>query len=358
MKIGVITLPFHTNYGGILQAYALQIVLERMGHDVYFVKRTNPIDKVIPKIKELFKRILVCLTYTNIRSSIAVRECRRKNLDSFVKNNIHKYYYLDTNNNPKLDILISGSDQVWRDWGEGWDLMFYFFDFARKWTVKRYSYAASFGVDQWSFPINKTKEIVDLLHSFDKISVRENNAISLIKEKANIDALWLLDPTMLLTVEDYKQELMVTAGHKYKLISYILDSKPEKQDVIEKIEEAMGCDNYDIGNPLPSTINGLFELPTISEWLSNFMGAVFVVTDSFHGTAFSINFNKDFVVLSNQLRGQSRLLSILEMYGLEDRLVANSEDAENKLRIPIDWSRVNERLAKEREKSFNFLKNI
>jgi hypothetical protein len=358
MIIGIVTLPFHINYGGILQGYALQTVLERMGHDVYFVHRREPAGNKLLRIKNIFKHIIVILAKIKIKTTIAVKIYERRNFEQFIRSNIHKQYYNNAKTNIKLNVLISGSDQVWRDWGEGKNLMFYFLDFARKWNIKRYAYAASFGGDKWLFNEKQSEEVIDLLRSFDKISVRENDAVALLKEHANLDALWLLDPTLLLSAEDYQKELKVTSSQKNKFVTYILDNEPNKQNVINKIEETSGIKHFDIGTPVPSVINGITELPTIESWLGNFMGAELVVTDSFHGTAFSINFNKNFVVLSNHLRGQSRLLSILSMFGLENRLATNPEDAVKILKIPIDWNIVNERLVREREKSYNFLRNI
>lgn len=362
MRIGIVTHPFWTNYGGNLQAFALQTILERMGHEVFFVHRGRNDRGVKKVLRAIIEKTLFSLPYFNrfpiIDKVLRIKKAyEKRNFASFVRRNIHNHYYLDESNNQSLDILIAGSDQIWRKWGETWDIMFYFLDFARKWCVKKYSYAASLGVNTWNFSSEETVEIINLLKQFDGISVREKDAIGLLKEITSLNSEWVLDPTLLLSAEDYMKELDIREIGNEKLVTYILDKDINKESVIANVSLLKKYNPFEIGKPIYSR-EKIAELPSIESWLSHFMGAEFVITDSFHGTAFAINFNKNFVVLSNPLRGQSRLLSILSMFGLEDRLVTSNEEAIRVSCVPIDWETVKKKLCIEREKSMRFLKKI
>lgn len=363
MKIGIVTHPFGINYGGNLQAFALQTILERMGHEVFFVHREGKNRGVKKEIKVILAKVFYSLPIIVQLPIVSKfprikRAYEKKNFVSFVKRNIHKHYYLDESDNQTLDVLIAGSDQIWRKWGETWDIMFYFFDFAQNWDVKKYSYAASLGINTWNFSSEETVELTKLLKQFDGLSVREKDAVSLIKEKTSLDSEWVLDPTLLLSAEDYMKELDIREIGNEKLVTYILDKDIDKESIIANVSLLKKCNPFEIGKPIESSRENFAELPSIESWLSHFMGAEFVITDSFHGTAFSINFNKNFVVLSNPFRGQSRLSSILSMFGLENRLVTSKEEAMRISCIPIDWETVNKKLCIEREKSMKFLKNI
>ena len=352
MKIGIVTHPFRTNYGGILQAFALQIVLEKIGHEVYFVRKEQ---------KKTIARSLAMLIIDRFPTllghiSIFFNYYKRMNFHAFVKKNIHRYYTLSNSKNEnKLDALVVGSDQVWRKWSENWDVMFFFLEFAKDWNVKRYSYAASLGSDKWTFNEEDTNKIVYLLNRFDSISVRERDAIEILKEKFNLKSRWNIDPTLLLTKEDYIRYLCLMPIKKKSIISYILDEDPQKQKILKMLEDTLGSKAIKIGSPQNTCRKRDESLPSIESWLTNFIAAEYVVTDSFHGTAFSINFNKNFVVLSNHYRGQSRLLSILSLFGLENRLVNNDAEAKNILQTPIDWNRINKVLEMERKKSMDYL---
>lgn len=355
MKIGVVTLPFHTNYGGILQAFALQTILKRLGNEVFFVRRSKEKVCIGTLIKDIVKDVFCFLMPVKIIPTALFPYYNKRHFRSFIKRRIQEYY-LQSNRINSFDTLIVGSDQVWRSWGDNWDLMFYFLDFAKGWETKKISYAASFGVNTWSFANDTTEKIKSLLSTFDAISVREIDAVSLVKEKLNLDAEWVLDPTMLLTKEDYKKELRLSLGVKKKLITYILDNDEKKQCIIDYVSRELNCLPYDIGKTRVIE-NKTEPFPSIESWLEHFIETDNVITDSFHGTVFSINFNKNFIVLSNHFRGQSRILSVLTMFGLENRLVTNMKEAEEALKTPIDWTIVNMKLERERNKSIEFLKS-
>ncbi len=232
--------------------------------------------------------------------------------------------------------------------------------------MKRIAYAASFGVDEWEFSEEETKTCRDLLQKFDAISVRENSAVLLCDKYLNrADAVHVLDPTMLLDKEDYIR--LVEKENEPKspgtLFCYILDEDEKKNEIIDTIARQISAVPF---TQMPkchiSYENLKYRLedcvyPTVTAWLRAFMDAEMVVTDSFHGCVFSIIFNKPFIVYGNKVRGMARFHSLLSIFGLENRLATNSEDALKIINDSIDWHQVNSKKEEWQEKSLNFLKN-
>lgn len=326
MKIGIITLPLHTNYGGILQAYALQTTLEQMGHQVEILE--EPLVYKHASLNRYIRRILKkCV---GKRSIINYEGFMRKwqprvaaNINQFINTYIHRRIVkFDSLSDGEYDAFVVGSDQVWRP-SYNHHIKNAFLGFAENWkNVKRIAYAASFGVDNWEFTEEQTDECKKLIQKFDFVSVREDTAVNLCKEQLGIVATHVLDPTMLLSVDNYQKligELKIS--DKPYLFSYLLDESKEKINILKDICNKLNLPvrkiklENDISKIPMSRLKSL-TYPSIQEWLASFAQADFVVTDSFHGTVFSIIFNKPFVVLPNKGRGVSRFESLLKTVGL------------------------------------------
>lgn len=362
MKIGLLTLPLHTNYGGILQAYALQKVLIDMGHEVYLLTY-QPRRKVI---KEFIKglKTAICVLFKGA-NYISIEECKRrssKNIDQFVNEQIVNRIYFSSENDlasKGFDAFIVGSDQVWRYEYLRESLPIYFFSLAKSLRVKKYSYAASFGTDVFSYPKDIAEECKALINHFEKVSVREVDAVNLCREFFHVKADWHLDPTMLLTKDDYLFDKVQNCS-RMKIVTFILDPDTEKSNIIKKVEESIGDVTFPvnaqeyIGNNACSVV----ELPSVYDWLQNIANAGFIVTDSFHGTAFAINFNVPFVVIGNKQRGLSRIMSLLDKFSLENRLLQNISTLENIISNQIEWDNVNKLLREYRRNSMSYLENI
>lgn len=326
MKIGIITLPLHTNYGGILQAYALQTTLEQMGHQVEILE--EPLVYKHASLNRYIRRVLKkCV---GKRSIINYEGFMRKwqprvaaNINQFINTYIHRRIVnFDSLSDGEYDAFVVGSDQVWRP-SYNHHIKNAFLGFAENWkNVKRIAYAASFGVDNWEFTEEQTDECKKLIQKFDFVSVREDSAVNLCKEQLGIIATHVLDPTMLLSVDNYQKligELKIS--DKPYLFSYLLDESEEKINILKDICNKLNLPvrkiklENDISKIPMSRLKSLI-YPSIQEWLASFAQADFVVTDSFHGTVFSIIFNKPFVVLPNKGRGVSRFESLLKTVGL------------------------------------------
>lgn len=366
MKIGILTLPLHTNYGGILQAYALQTVLERMGHDVCLIeKKRQPLRLPLWKAPLSYgKRIIKNLTghpYPICFEQKINREepLVRQNTDKFVNKYIKRRFVDDFSEIGKddFDAIVVGSDQVWRpkyfiDGIENAYLMF-----AKGWNIRRIAYAASFGTDKWEYSSEQTTSCRRLLKNFDAVSVRESSAVTLCREHLGVDVKRVLDPTMLLSTNDYMKLFDANGTPKSNgyLLCYIIDETPEKMSFVNKIAQERGLIPFRVNSKVENLIAPLQERiqPPVEQWLRGFYDADFVVTDSFHACVFSILFNKPFFVLGNEKRGLSRFSSLLGMFGMENLLVTNKDL--NEKQNDIDWARVMSLLAEEKKKAINFL---
>lgn len=338
MKIGIITLPLHTNYGGILQAYALQVVLERLGHKSEYIecKRKTKIPLPI-RYFVYFKRFLrkyLCNSNEIVfleKYLDATNDIVRQNTNTFINKmiRIRKISDFSELKECDYDALVVGSDQVWRNGSarERNDFSV-FLDFAENWKIKKFSYASSFGTEIWTYTEQSTKQICRLLTCFDGISVREESAVHMCKCHLNINAKLVLDPTLLLSKEDYLMLLGPNKNEKSKgdLMCYVLDESNDISQMILRIAQEKKLVPFktnskveDIMAPLKDRIQ-----PPLEQWLQGFLDAKLVITDSFHACVFSIIFNKPFICLGNSKRGMGRFYSLLKLIDQEFRLISDS----------------------------------
>lgn len=386
MKIAILTQPLHSNYGGILQAYALQSILEREGHNVVIIDRC----KGYPTLKELVYRLgsfikciirlyikhdknyILCNPF--IKGSYTVKrtpQCDNVKLREFINTEIHKSKpiystrslrkYVDKE---QFNCIIVGSDQVWReDYSPCIENYFLdFLSFKSKYnTIKKVSYAASFGVSDSPISSCKLGKCVNLLGDFDKVSVREVSGREYLLKFFNCDSKLVLDPTLLLQQEDYYELIREKKSIRSGVVSYILDKNVEKQYIISDVVDRLNLFSSELtifptdknGNPIP--------LVSISEWLATFANADFIITDSFHGCVFSILFRKNFIAIGNKLRGIDRFSTLLDSFGLLNQLVLSKGEYINRiddLFHPIDYDRVYEILRSLKKQSLEFLLNI
>lgn len=371
MKIGILTLPSSFNYGGILQAYALQHTLDKLGYDNVIIRRERPKitnENTITRCKNLIKKIIGNDIYTipdENQKAYIERNCR-----SFIESNLRKTEQVsyDTNQLSKLcrensiDTIIVGSDQVWRPHMTA-NIRNYFLDFCGD-EIKKISYAASFGVDNWEFSNDDTAICSKLAKEFKLVTVRENSGVRLCKEFLGVDAKHVLDPTMLLNTDDYVSLVNNSNVPKSEgnLFCYILNENKNKEIFIDRVTKYTKCIPFTVmpkrdpyfNNNANKNINECI-YPSPATWIRAFMDAKYVITDSFHGTVFSIIFNKPFWVIGNKSRGNARFDSLLKTFKLEQRFIENIKDVNIDFSLEIDWDSVNEIRKYEREKSLQFL---
>ena len=365
MRIGIITQPLRTNYGGLLQAYALQTVLERQGYHVEVLdtpyKRTLPLWRIpfslIKRLllKYLFRRNAVVFYEHkfNIEYPVISQYTNRFILNYIKRVEIKNYNKLEES---RYDVLIVGSDQVWRP-KYNQNIYKCFFDFAENWKIIRIAYAASFGTDKWEFSYTQTQRCAQLAKKFDLITTREDSGVELCQKYLGVHAQHVLDPTLLLKCEDYNilVSSAIVSPCTGDLMTYILDESPEIQSIIGQVALKKSLRPFsaishveNIQAPLNERIQ-----PPVEQWLYSFQNAKFVITDSFHACAFSIIYNIPFAVLGNPRRGEARFYSLLRMFGLEDRLVSTVDQI---IELgAIDWNRINIVRNNLKEKSLSLL---
>lgn len=356
-KVGILTLPLGTNYGGVLQAYALLKYLKNNNYNAYFINRRwdNNRTDLFYKFQKWFYRNIFARNFTKFIEN----HLRPSTFEMTSQKDIFKI------NEMNFDAVIVGSDQVWRVENTSGVGNNFFLDFIEDNNIKKLSYAASFGINEIKCSDYKLKEIKSLINDFDAVSVREDSGVDICKNKFNVLAERLLDPTMLLEESDYLDLINKNVFlNNNQLTTYVLDKTDEKMKIVNEISNKKNLKvksvntelkSFDIKNLLLN-INEIV-LPSIEQWIKGFSEADFIVTDSFHGTLFSILFNKQFVSIGNKRRGLTRFQSILGLFDLDERLILTSDDLNaDLLNKKIEYDRINKIINREREKTLNFLK--
>ena len=364
MKVNVITRHAITNYGSLLQAIATQGIVEQLGHEcriIDYIRNDEHYkfrEKTSLKNKPTWnKNFLTRMVYLALRmpESYFVGTKFEKERNTFLK--LTKRY--STNEElradiPKADVYMTGSDQVWGPVECGDQDYAYCLNFTGE-KDKRISYAASFGRTEFS------KEVLDqyknYLSRYVHISVREKSAVDLINS-LGMNAEQVLDPTLLLGRDYWKQFFKPIRGKNYVLI-YQINNDPVLGEYAREIARQKNLPLIRVAASFShlSRPGKLVYCPSIGEFLSYIDNAECLITDSFHGTAFALNFNTQFVeVLPNNKTG-TRNISILEMTKLSGRIVHNMDDV-SVAREKIDFSETNRILDKYRQKSIACLKEM
>ncbi len=373
--VATMTLPLDHNYGGILQAYALQQTILSLGFETLLIHNDVSHYPNWRKRKTLIKQHIRKLVngkpidkqdFTSVKQKKIIDTFTRE----FVEENIKKtdlvstvFDYSDIEKYGFNNVVV-GSDQVWRT-SYTKSISSYFCDFlVSEQSINKISYAASFGVDDWTFSTAETSKCKNLLKTFKAVSVREDSGVDLCREKFEVEAKRVLDPTFLVPKEKYielvnKKNLPTPDG---KLFCYVLDRSEDKQQMERKAATFLNTKLFhvmprkDMENLNSNNIEE-FIFPPVEHWLQGFMHADYVITDSFHGTVFSILFKKNFIAIGNKRRGLSRFTSILKQFDLMDRLILEPEEFhEEKLVEEIDWDSVYAKLDLAKKDALAFLK--
>lgn len=371
-KVLIITLPLGANYGGMMQAYALQQVIRRMGFEVTTTWYDASQDKVsylynnlLRKVKVTIKRLLGQPVMSDFYHYYHTDQTQ-----TFLDQAIQVIPFKEAVSNVDKGLyagLVVGSDQVWRNayTAVAKNLL----DFAPH-HQNKISYAASFGHDDINdYPSQLIQKTADLAKSFKAISVREKSGLDIVRRRWGRSAQQHVDPTLLLQAEDYNKLIAQFAGQNKlnlsgKIFAYVLDQSSHNKDILDDVALILDKDIVEI---MPSKATSFYDLrtnpsqhmlPPVTDWLSSLQSADFVITDSFHGVAFSIIFQRPFVAIGNTQRGLARFQSILDIFGLSDRLVANKDDLKQLvLDHPIDWQKISSIRHQQIDRSVEYLQS-
>ena len=372
MKIGIVTFYRVANYGAMLQAYSLMKNLERMGHEVVFIRYKFCAPKRLPLWRSLVSRSL-----KGVRIKLKSYVCHP--ITDFAKD-YSQTEFCETIDAVKLatkdcDAFIVGSDQMWNPlWCSGLHLPLVMLDFATGDKI-RISYAASFGTKEWREDQNAA-EAGRMLKKFKAISVRENSGVELVEKlSGRKDAKCLLDPTLLQNAMFYNEIIAKNVsccknGKKPYVFRYILDEWTDSKE----LEAALGVAKAKLNitnvetdrKNAPGLLGvicrmlGVKAKITLPEWLEKIASSEFVFTNSFHGTVFAILFHKPFVsvLIKGKMSGMNeRALSLLKLVGLEDRAVYldELEKIAALADTPVNWEDVDSRLDQQRDLVRQFL---
>lgn len=360
MKVGILTFPNSVSYGACLQMIALQNTVRRMGHEVEIINYHNAYmkaEKHTEKGRNPLKRSLQRRVRLLLHRRLYTRFRR------FEQQQVVRYPSRSFTDKQKLvelgrryDAVICGSDQVWSPYITNMDTS-YFLDFCGG-TTKRVAYAPSFGVER--FPDGFEGRIAPELQQFHALSARELPGKELVERLTSRETALVADPTWLVDAVDWAamEESHPAAEGDYVLY-FVVNQSPELLQRCRAFAKRHGLKVVVIGgNPISAARN---KDTTLSyavdvgprQWLYLIHHARYVFTNSFHGTAFSVLFERDLYVQIPSHNG-SRLRQVLENFGMEDREVRAGEDLTE---TAVDYERAHSVFAQLKEHSLTYLRN-
>lgn len=363
MKVEIITLHRITNFGSMLQTYATQTAIEKLGHETEVLdfvpvgmsfKRANWPKNDVPAWKKLIK----------LPPLFAVNLMEYRDVSRFLRKYIHispKCYHCYREivaDIPVADAYLSGSDQVWNTQNNNppEDLKAYYLGFAPE-DKRRIAYAGSFGKN--TFTAAEEAIIKEYIAKYDYISVREDDGLKILQRFGFDNGVHVVDPTLLLRGDEWKKFASVKKAPKP---GYVFVYNLNRNGLIKEVAKAVAkekalriinfADTFDFIKGAKNKFGN-----TAEDFINHIANADYVVTDSFHGTAFSLNLNRQVIVVKAP-RYNSRIESILRVAGLLDtRLVGAIEEGLKAASTIIDYNEVNPCIEAERKKSYDYLKN-
>ena len=352
MKIGIVTLVGYFNYGNRLQSYALQRAIQNITGETVetlnFVKDSRWKEYIRIFLNRQSGRLKIN-SYKDIKKELKFRMFSLKYIKS-VRIKV-KDGEIQKKKTKQFDVFVVGSDQVWNpyywDNTNNLDVQRYLLEFSE--SRKKISYAASFGVEdigqEWTF------EFKNALKKFDAISVREVTGQRIVNRLVETQADVVLDPTMLLSNEEWKKLKKPLEIKKKYILIFSLGNRFDNMGYIEKYAKE---NNYMLINMSDSESEFYSSGPCT--FLSLIDNAAMVITDSFHATVFSIIFQTDFIIVNRKQKSQkdmsSRIRTLLETFELGERYGNLEENLETK----CDFTGTNSILEKERARSYEWLK--
>lgn len=364
-RVLVLSLPLHVNYGGVLQSFALIKTLDKLEYDVQLVQ-------CVPTNEKFAGRMIAVAKFLINRFLFIFPAIRKSYYLDFKKKYIPLRpilfnYQLNKINKEGVYAVIVGSDQVWNNYTPK-RIYNYFLSFIYNSSIIKLSYAASFGKDEFPGDDETRKICSRLIQTFKSVSVREESGVDICRKQLNrSDAKHVLDPTLLLTKDDYDcllADLSDIIKSKYNnrdyLYSYLLgDDISDNKKFVEKICVALNIECEDV-LPVKSVRKLLLRKHvniSIEEWLYSIRESSYVICNSFHACVFSIIYHKNFIVLP--CHGMNRISELLKMCEIDNRIV-DSYDIGTVLdlfRISVNWDRTDEIIKQQKQHSINFITN-
>ena len=362
MKIGILTMHYRRNYGGILQSYAMMKILEELGHEVEVINfkyKSEPKQSYLNRITSLCNRLFK-LSIRN-KTVIEVRQLPPEHIkafDDFKAKYMH--YSLEVRNetignvSSLYDAIVVGSDQVWNNLSD--THLYYFFDWKPEFKGLKIAYAPC-SIYQ-DVPQYNQSRLKDLLCKMDAISVRDETTAIMVKNVTNVKPQIVLDPTCLYDFNEFVKERIINGDY---IFAYILGSEIAcgHQEVIMQIKRKYGNMKVvaaiipNVSLEVEKFADDIRYNASPSDWVNFVAHAKFVYTDSFHGCMFAMKFHKPFLAYYKDSRRVSRLKDIKETYSL-DNIIQSGEDL--KL-YDLDYNKIDTVLKQKKDFSTAFLRH-
>lgn len=368
MNIAIITTALSENYGAALQTYALEYAIKNVGHNAVVY---NYIDKRRITYGLSLKRKIIHKVWGLLRIVLSLG-LKKKRFSEFRNRNItftnEKYRTNDQLvTNPGIyDVYVSGSDQIWNP-----DLFLYDYSYFLNFVNgRKISYGSSFG--RAKFTDEQLSNCKEMLNDFESISVRETSGITILRTLFDLEATVVLDPTLLLDRNDWNQ--IIPLKRKIRdpyILCYIMPGDSLVTDSIEKIAQyiakvknmriiRLGLKEYSI---FKYGLKGCNITAGPTDFLQYIRDAEYVITNSFHGTAFSLNFSKKaFIPINMNINEENclhdRIVSLVRLLGADEMLVPikeNLPDFNEMMSKKVDMDKVDYLLCNERNRSMSYL---
>lgn len=357
MKIGILTFHCAINYGAVLQAYGLQEVLKSMGHDVYIIDYRpeylkSPYRLFFPEAVKGHGFLGNIRFFVRELLALPIRYKRRCAFNGFIKKHLHLANLDFQSEDNDFDCFVFGSDQIWNPQITEGDPVF-FGDAPCFNGKKMFVYAASAGSVDALKEIDKV-QLKTWLSKFSALSVREKSLSHYLSEELQLENQLVIDPVLLAGKDVFHQITSSKKIYKPYLLFFSLLWDDDALRIAKQYAQLHELDIIEMYSIKVSIRNNsvLHSLSPI-EFVEYFQNATFIVTNSFHGTVFSAVFHKPFICVASNF-GKSRFYSLLDMLGLQDRLVDVSNQIDFR-HIEIDWNSVDEILYDKRNDSISFL---
>lgn len=374
MRIAIITFfQSQTNYGQLLQAFALQQILMKMGHYPYIVRygfhESFPLTIGMEPLESNFDKLLDDRTQWEVANA---GSADNRHFDDFRQAHLNlsknAYNHLEELQivPPIADCYLTGSDQVWAQLLSYTDNQTFFLNFGPE-EILRISYAPSFALKNYPSELNDL--LAENLKRFDAISVREKTGVD-ICNKVGVNAQWVIDPTMFLEGDYYRRLAKESQTRLPTNYMFIYHVNVKQQDLLYwsifnsyNIEQGLRAiavhANGENQTDVEFLENAEYLYPSIQDWIRLIDACQYVLTTSFHGMIFAILLHKPFFVglrLESMFAGNDRIISILSEMGLQNRIVTQDMDIRKIMQQPINWKEVDEKLLVLRSGSLSFLK--
>lgn len=365
-KIGILTILDVANFGTMLQAYALAKKIKELGHDVLFVDYWRKEYTTFHKVRvfltdatlgNVVKRFCFCLATLFFYAPL------RRRLRRFVTGGYsftNSYHSIDglLRTPPLADMFVCGSDQIWNTvYNHGVDRAF-FLDFTDK---PKISYAASMGIDRFSE--SDLAQILPMLRSFRAVSVRESQSADYLRCLGLDKVCHVLDPTLLMNADEWKMAVDYAGSRQKEPYLLVYSVERLNNDFIfslsKRLASERGLKMYVVCTTYPVRASSygfdrIFALADVKTFVRLLADADFIVASSFHGTAFAVNFKKDFITIVPD-KYNNRIENFVSMLGLQERIVRGRDDSCSDF-PSINYDKVDEVLRIERQRSLDFLR--